>query len=89
MLLVCIDICMQYCTGQHWQPASLSAGWLLCCVQLLWAAMRDNHKVRSQADEMRQENAALERELERVQALLRELGVEYNAAVEAAEANQV
>ena len=57
-------------------------------MQLLWAAMHDNQRVLGEVEEMRQENAALGRELERVQGLLRELGVEYTAAVQAAEANQ-
>ncbi|GAB4822183.1 hypothetical protein N2152v2_009229 [Parachlorella kessleri] len=57
-------------------------------LQLLWAAMRDNQRVLGEVEEMRHENAALGRELERVQGLLRELGVEYTAAVQAAEANQ-
>lgn len=51
--------------------------------------MRDSQHVRGEADGVQEENAALERELARVRELLRELGVEYHAAVEAAEANQV
>lgn len=55
----------------------------------MWAAMHDGQHARSKAEAAQAQNAALAVELERVTEALRELGVEYNAAVEAAEASQV
>ena len=51
--------------------------------------MRDSQAAQSDAEAVRAQNAALAAELERVTEALRELGVEYNAAVEAAEASQM
>lgn len=73
-----------HCSFSMWVESMLAGS-----LQILWAAMRDNQQTRSEVDSVRLENAALARELERVHGSLKDLGLEYRAAVEAAEASHV